>query len=70
LTDAHCHLLEKMLVLNSNKDLVSIRNDIEEKKGPLTFDEDLLKTWVEENLDLYKVREYYTLPQEGHNANH
>jgi hypothetical protein len=35
------------------------------KYCPLTFDKDLLKTWVEENLDLYKVREYYTPPPKG-----
>lgn len=48
-----CLLWERMLVLSSNRALVSFPQHA--WRTCLTCDADLLKAWVEENLDIYKV---------------
>jgi hypothetical protein len=48
-------LLAKMLAPSLSRDSVSSLQHLTRHNGILTRYLDLLKTWVEENLDLYKV---------------
>lgn len=49
-----CPLWERMLALSSSKASVSFPQCA--WRTGLTCNADLLKTWVEENLDIYKVK--------------